>query len=605
MSPARTGRSRALQPLAALDPAANLGGHCLRQQRLRRAQPALLQRQLPGLGRRRLGGLDRRPQLDQPGMAGAERQVLDRRAVERHAVLRLGAGEDGIDRGQHRVGRAEGDVERDVAPALAQGLDARGEMLAQAQEGLGIGALEAVDRLLGIADGEDGAALGAGALAGEELVGQRLHHLPLLGVGVLRLVDQDVVEPAIELEQHPGRHPRTLQQVAGAEHEIVVIEQRARRLVPLIGGEQRAAEPHQRDRGGMERGGAPRRDHRHEAIGLLRQRRSGLGLALSELPCHQMGAAGAFLGEEGAEILVEEQHALGRGCGEPIGDAAPGLLVGDAALAQRRRRAPQRRAVELLLVAGGGEDRVLAGAVGDAKTIGERGGEAVGAAVERADEAGALQRQLADEQIEAALGDVPRHLGEGLGQRRIAAARRGQHRLARRGQRLGGAALVHHLEMRRDAGLDREAAQQRLAEGVDGLDAHAAGRVEHAGEELARTLQRVAIGHRAGERHQLLREPALGLDRPLREPVVDAVRHLGRGGLGEGEAEDARGRRPRQHQRQHAVGEHLGLAGAGRGRDPDRGRDIGRLLLSLLRIGRGHSPSSPVTDHSLTRARWT
>ena len=38
----------------------------------------------------------------------------------------------------------------------------------------------------------------------------------------------------------------------------------------------------------------------------------------------------------------------------------------------------------------------------------------------------------------------------------------------------------------RDAGLEREALQQRLAEGVDGLDLHAAGRIQHAGEEAPR-----------------------------------------------------------------------------------------------------------------------
>ena len=86
-------------------------------------------------------------------------------------------------------------------------------MLAHRQKGARVGALKAVDRLLRVADREDRAEAVAGALAGEELLGQRGDDRPLLGVGVLRLVDQDVVEAAIELEQHPGRHPGPAQQI--------------------------------------------------------------------------------------------------------------------------------------------------------------------------------------------------------------------------------------------------------------------------------------------------------------------------------------------------------------------------------------------------------
>ena len=52
------------------------------------------------------------------------------------------------------------------------------------------------------------------AFAGEEFLREGGDHLPLLGAGVLRLVDQDVIEAAIELVQHPGRHALAAQQVA-------------------------------------------------------------------------------------------------------------------------------------------------------------------------------------------------------------------------------------------------------------------------------------------------------------------------------------------------------------------------------------------------------
>ena len=59
---------------------------------------------------------------------------------------------------------------------------------------------------------------------------------------------------------------------------------------------------------------------------------------------------------------------------------------------------------------------------------------------------------------------------------------------------------------------------------------------------------------------------------PLAEPGRDPVDHLRRGGLGEGQAQDAGRRGAVQQQPQHAPGQHMGLARAGAGADP--GRDI-------------------------------
>ena len=68
------------------------------------------------------------------------------------------------------------------------------------QEGVRVGALKAVDRLLCVTDGKNCAGAVARAVAGEKLFGERGYDLPLLGVGVLRFVDQYVVEPAVELK---------------------------------------------------------------------------------------------------------------------------------------------------------------------------------------------------------------------------------------------------------------------------------------------------------------------------------------------------------------------------------------------------------------------
>ena len=164
--------------------------------------------------------------------------------------------------------------------------------------------------------------------------------------------------------------------------------------------------------------------------------------------------------------------------------------------------------------------------------------------------------------------------------------------LARLGQGVGGVALIHQLEMRRERGLQREAAQQRLAEGVDGADAHAAGQVQHLGEQGAGALaQRRAVGSIASSRQ--VRGPARASSSVTHSPRVRCsrtaisaaaalvkVRHWMRSGLSPGE-----------HQPQQPVGQQLGLARAGRGGDERRHRRVGgRQLLRGWRGRGGHRP---------------
>ncbi len=83
-------------------------------------------------------------------------------------------------------------------------------MIAHEAEVRRVGVLETVDGLFLVADGENGARQRpftlAGAFAGIEVPGQSFDHLPLGGTGVLGLVDQDVVDTAVELVMDP-RHP--------------------------------------------------------------------------------------------------------------------------------------------------------------------------------------------------------------------------------------------------------------------------------------------------------------------------------------------------------------------------------------------------------------
>ena len=95
-------------------------------------------------------------------------------------------------------------------------------------------ALEGKDRLLLVADGEEGAARVAGALAGEEFLRQRRHHLPLARAGVLRLVDEDVVEAAVELVMDPVGGADPQQEVGRLDDQVVEIEDAARDLHAVV-----------------------------------------------------------------------------------------------------------------------------------------------------------------------------------------------------------------------------------------------------------------------------------------------------------------------------------------------------------------------------------
>src|SRR5690606_31874640 len=93
-------------------------------------------------------------------------------------------------------------------------------------EVLGAGALEAEDRLLVVADDEDRSQLTVALpFAGEEIVGQRADDRPLRGVGVLRFVDQDVVELPVELVADPRAKSRLRQQPSGPADQIIEIDQ--------------------------------------------------------------------------------------------------------------------------------------------------------------------------------------------------------------------------------------------------------------------------------------------------------------------------------------------------------------------------------------------
>ncbi len=182
-----------------------------------------------------------------------------------------------------------------------------------------------------------------------------------------------------------------------------------------------------------------------------------------------------------------------------------------------------------------------------------------------------LARQLGHEIGEALLVHFSADHAERPGKRSVGViARAGENVVARLGHQLGGPALVEHPEMRRQPRLERESAQKRLAEGVNGVDLEPARRIQHAGEESTRLGEAIGVRPGAAQRLQLRREPVVVLDRPLAQAVGKPDRHLLGGGLGEGETQEPLRRRAGKQQIEHAIDQHLGLAGTGRSRDPDR-----------------------------------
>ena len=150
-------------------------------------------------------------------------------------MRRDGVGEHGIHQTEHRRRGAERHVERHVAPGLAHLLHPAAHLLVRAVELAGIGALERVDALLGIAHREECArrALTVAAEAGEELFRENVRDAPLLGRRVLHLVEQQVVEAAVELVEHP-RSAGIAQQHGRVADHVGVVEQAALALAPLV-----------------------------------------------------------------------------------------------------------------------------------------------------------------------------------------------------------------------------------------------------------------------------------------------------------------------------------------------------------------------------------
>ena len=240
----------------------------------------------------------------------------------------------------------------------------------------------------------------------------------------------------------------------------------------------------------------------------------------------------------------------------------------------------------------------------------------------------ALADHLAHHVAERDVGGGEHGLGQRAAERAVRRVRGLEHHVEAdllQHPRFGG--LVEHLEAGRDVGLEREQVQQLGAEGVDGVDLQAARRLQRQREKLPRPAALLGVNAlRAGFAHGFVERDVIEHG-PCPQRVEHAVRHVGGGGLGEGDAEDAAGIDAGEQQPDHALRQHVGLAGAGVGGDPGRALRVRRVELPVgdgigddalfaraahrrvvlkLTLGPLRSfSSSPISDHSCTRARWS
>ncbi len=428
-------------------------------------------------------------------------------------------------------------------------------------------ALEREDRLLLVADGEDGPLDRAGAGTREEFAGHPPDDIPLLRACILRLIDQHVVDALVELVVHPGGAVLAEQGESPVD-EVVVVEEPApifRRLVPGDHGV----------RDGDQRGGTVTAGDRFAALDQRHQPRALLLQAIDQVSVrHRPGdealARLELVGQEHLEIGIGPQRAGRRQCARK-----PPCLLLVALRPQRKRRgcsfprrSRQQRAFRDL-----GLDPVEGVVDVDAERPAQYGDRAVdtAAAVDPGAQPIALADGLADHLLESPVGGHGDRGRQRTAERAVRRARRvEQHAQADVVQELRFRGVVEHVEACRHVGLERKLMEQPGAEGVNGLHLESAGRLEREREQPPRLLPPVGVRHNLSHGANRIVEGRVTQRGPFAQRLEHAVRHVRGGRLGESDAEDLGRRDPVEQQPDHALGEHMRLARSGVGGHPRR-----------------------------------
>ena len=357
-------------------------------------------------------------------------------------------------------------------------------------------------------------------------------------IGVLRLIDQDMLGHLVELVADPFADAGPLQQLDGGADQVVEIDRPDRALGQGIGA--RIVTPHGQRIGeqiGMTR---PRGQAEEVAARLSQFARHVLiiGIGVGQLlGCLARLALG---GEDRAHQLFEHGHPPRPVAADPALQHRRCLVAGRGAPGAVRPRQPDDRVlVDFLDTLG---NRLVDIARGQVERAAEPGLDARGQRLQRTRRTGAG----GEEGFRPALAQPQRECADRLDRADTALALGGfEHpgqRLARQHRFL---ARLQRAKARRKARLDREGRKQPLAEAVDGLDAKpTARRVEHACEQRPRPVAQVGR-RRLAQRLQVAEQLGLGHPHPGGETAIDPLRHLGGACLGEGQTQYRLGRNTR------------------------------------------------------------
>ena len=485
----------------------------------------------------------------------------------------IGAVENLVDAIEDFGKRAETGAQRFPMPLPICGFRQPLQLAPLFNEQARLGALERIYRLLGVTHGKDGLGALGRAIAAEIIVDQGPDHRPLLGIGVLAFIDQNVIDPRIELVAHPGAEPLVAQQRRGTRHKIIEIHERAGALLLLVARDDGRQNPRQRGAVVGNRYGfavivkhlEPRRLPGH-AVGEP-------GILPLDAGFGHIGACLAFFREIGGKKQVQIGIA-GVDLGElvlepgffPVGrtDAEDLRPIGRRHQAFGENLRPQAR---------------RAGVRVKTQPLPHRRDRPFGSDQDGAELAG-IGEALADGRLDLHVAQRIEQRTHGVPHGASCLEPIGQYRLARLTQKARSGVVFDHREIDRHPGLAREALQHGLAKGVDGVDLEPARRIERVGEKAARP-QPFGCRRPAPEQPiELGVQFPIVLPGPARQDRGHPMPHLGRRRLGVGEAQYGFWLRAIEQQAQHPAREDIGLARAGIGRNPGIGARLGhpRLL---------------------------
>ncbi len=357
--------------------------------------------------------------------------------------------------------------------------------------------------------------------------------------GVLRLVDQDVVEPAVELVVDPARGVGAGEQRDGLDHEVLEVEGAARRLHPLVVGDgagRRGGGWRRWRRSTRPRGGVPARAARRSRSASSISARPGQSFftaLVTRLFAHAQVAVGAL----GPEIEVG------------VDPVAVALRIDDAA------RAAPRRSWSFFLSLSRSRSRRTSRSAVERAPGDERGAEPLDvlAAVEAERalqvEEGVVERVVLDEPAADAVAAVDQLLHRPLDHEVAGRGEGGMQGFAERavGHRAAASARVFLRASTASASASRWSSTSKWPATLASKGNWWSRRSQKAwmvwifrppgvSSARAKSLRASASVALSGRRCSIswMRggELAVGEGRPFGEDVEDALRHLGRGGAG-------------------------------------------------------------------------